>query len=619
MRLIRTRNRTQHTITLSMLVVIALAVSTLIPLTSLAGGADPSIFDAGSDNRLGLTFTPDGQTAYWVEWNGKWGSPATSRRTIYAAHREDGTWSQPKPAPFSQQYSDDFPFVSPDGSWLYFESERPVDNADEDPDADIWRYSLAEDNRLEHLSINSESAEFSPVVTSSGALYFASTRDGGFGQGDIYRAAPMGDGFAPAENLGPAINSHTGEWNLWVSADESELIFEASARPGNVSVSGDLYYSWQTPAGWTAAVPLAPLNTGGSDLAPRIHPDGHTLYYTTAELGGHARIVAADWEKLRARVRSAYAPTLLVANRSSHEVTFVDLATAEIVTRIPTGEGPHLLSNVSDGRVLVTGFGEFPQPHEEPVSLRPPFVESPNSRLTVIDTSNRTVLLDRTIEDCAKPHASWIVEQRAYVTCETEQRVLALDLRTGRTVDYFDTRQEGSHVLGFDSGSRTLAVANTGSGSLTLINIDNGDTRVVELASGSEGLLVTTDHIWVGNAWDGSVSVVDPRTATVVAQTESVCNFPISISQRLQERVWIACFGSAELVAINSDTFAIERRIKLDDQPLNLLLHPSLELAYVSLPRQNAIAEIDLNSGTELRRIDVGIEPDGLRWVAAEP
>jgi hypothetical protein len=35
---------------------------------------------------------------------------------------------------------------------------------------------------------------------------------------------------------------------------------------------------------------------------------------------------------------------------------------------------------------------------------------------------------------------------------------------------------------------------------------------------------------------------------------------------------------------------------------------------YVSLPRRNAIAEIDLDSGSELRRIDVGIEPDGLRW-----
>jgi len=56
------------------------------------------------------------------------------------------------------------------------------------------------------------------------------------------------------------------------------------------------------------------------------------------------------------------------------------------------------------------------------------------------------------------------------------------------------------------------------------------------------------------------------------------------------------------------------RRIKLAVQPLNLLLHPSLEVAYVSLPRMNAIAEIDLVSGAELRRIEVGIEPDGLRW-----
>ena len=619
MRLIRTRDRTQHIIMLSILVVIALVVSTLIPLTSLAGEPDPSIFDAGSENRFGLTFTPDGGTAYWVEWNGKWGSRKNPKSAIYTAHKENGTWSKPEPAPFSRQYSDDFPFVSPDGLWLYFVSERPVSNSDEDPDADIWRYSLAEDNRLEHLSINSESAEFSPVVTSTGALYFASTRDGGFGQGDIYRAAPMEDGFAPAENLGPAINSHTGEWNLWVSADESELIFEASSRPGNVSVSGDLYYSWRTPAGWTAAVPIEPLNTGRSDLAPRIHPDGQTLYYTTAEIGGHARIAVANWALLSTQLRTTYAPTLLVANRSSHELTFVDLASAEIVTRIPTGEGPHLLSNVSDGRVLATGFGEFPQPHEEPVSLRPPFVESPNSRLTVIDTSNRTVLLDRVIEDCAKPHASWIVEQRAYVTCETEQRVLSLDLETGQAVDYFDTRQEGSHVLGFDVGSRTLAVANTESGSLTLIDIDSGDTKVVKLAGGSEGLLVTAGQVWVGNAWDGSVSVVDSRTATVVTQTESVCDFPISLSQRRQERVWIACFGSAELVSINTGTFTVEHRIKLDDQPLNLLLHPRLDLAYVSLPRQNAIAEIDLNSGREVRRINVGIEPDGLRWAAEEP
>ena len=280
-----------------------LIIGALFALRAIAGAPDPSIFDAGAENRMGLTFTPDGKRAFWVEWDGAWGSKGT-QRVIYTAELRDETWSRPVPAPFSRHYSDDDPFVSPDGRWLYFVSERPVNADGEKPDADIWRYSLTEDGRLERLSINSEAAEYSPVITASGALYFASARDDGPGQGDIYRAAPTDDGFAPAEILGPAINSPTGEWNLWVSDDESELIFEASSRSTNVSVPGDLYYSWRTPAGWSAAVPIASLNSAGSELMPRLHPDGDTLYYTTAPLAGHARIETANWPELRLRLRS---------------------------------------------------------------------------------------------------------------------------------------------------------------------------------------------------------------------------------------------------------------------------------------------------------------------------
>jgi hypothetical protein len=203
---------------------------------------------------------------------------------------------------------------------------------------------------------------------------------------------------------------------------------------------------------------------------------------------------------------------LLVANRSSHEVTFVDLSRGEVVDRIATGEGPHLLSNVSDGRVLATGYGQFPRPHTEAVTSRPPFVESLNSRLTLIDVKNRTVLFDKAIEDCAKPHASWIVAQRGYVTCEEEQQVLAIDLKNGQTVGQFDTRQLGSHVLGYEPLSTTLAVSNTDSGSLTLIDIDSGETKIVDLPNGSEGSLVLSDRIWVGNAWEGSTSIVDIKS-----------------------------------------------------------------------------------------------------------
>jgi len=262
---------------------------------ALAGAEDLSTFDAGSENHLGLTFSPDGKTAYWVEWDGKWGSRVTTPRTIYLSIQEEGIWSPPVAAAFSGQYDYKDPFVSPDGAWLYFISDRPSDDSDEKANSNIWRYSLTEERPMEFLSVNTDAEEYSPFVTDSGALYFASDREGGYGQGDIYRADRLDDGFGPPALLGPNINGPFGEWNLWVAADESEMIFESSARPTNISIPGDLYYSPRTGDGWTEAVPIKRLNSGGSDLMPRLHPDGNMLYYTTAPLGGHARIVGVEW------------------------------------------------------------------------------------------------------------------------------------------------------------------------------------------------------------------------------------------------------------------------------------------------------------------------------------
>ena len=205
------------------------------------------------------------------------------------------------------------------------------------------------------------------------------------------------------------------------------------------------------------------------------------------------------------------------------------------------------------------------------------------------------------------------------MTCENENQVHVVDLDTLQTIDRLETRQEGSHVLAYEPLSRTLATSNVDSGSVTLIDIDQGDSTVVKLASGSEGSLAVDGRIWVANAIAGSVSVVDPAAGTVVEHIDSVCMFPISMSPGLHGQVWVACFASAELVAIDLGDFTIKRRLQLADQPLNLVTHPGLALAYVSFPRQNAIAEIDLAAGEELRRIEVGIEPDGLRWAPQEP
>lgn len=574
----------------------------------------PSFFDAGRENHLGLTFGPDYDTAFWVAWDGAWGNKHDSAQHIYTATRKQGTWSEPVLMPFSGPHSDSDPFVSPDGRWLYFVSERPSTEGGASTQGDIWRYGLQQEGPLERLPLSSDGTEYSPVVTQSGALYFASDRPGGKGRGDLYRAAAVNDGFAEPTALGSAFNLATGEWNLWVSADESEIVFEASSRSTNVAVPGDLYYSWKAGADWAAAISIDSINTAHSELMARLTPDGTTLLFTRAPIGGNARIEQTPWDRVRMEARANYAPLLLVANRSSHEVTWVDLAQGQIIGRVDTGHGPHLLSNVSAGRIVVSGFGEFPQPHREPVSKRPPFVTSHNSRVMMIDVSDQSVVWNVTLEACPTPHASWIVDELTFVTCESQKQVVKLASQTGEMLGTLNTQQPGSHVLSFEPASRTLAVSNTVSGSVTLFDLDKDASEIVKLDKGSEGALAVDNTLWIANALAGSVSVVDPITAGVLAQTSPICQFPISVGYQGAGKVWIACFASSELVSVDTDTYEVGERIPLPDQPLHVLLHPTRPLAYVSYPRANAVAEISLEAGEEVRRIPVGIEPDGLRW-----
>ena len=96
------------------------------------------------------------------------------------------------------------------------------------------------------------------------------------------------------------MNSPTGEWNVWVDPGETVLLFEASSRLTNVAAPGDLYVSVRDGSSWGPSVPLAGINTEGSDLMPRIFGSPPRLVWGSAPIGGQADLFEADWAALRA-------------------------------------------------------------------------------------------------------------------------------------------------------------------------------------------------------------------------------------------------------------------------------------------------------------------------------
>ena len=147
---------------------------------------------------------------------------------IYYAENVNGEWVDIKPVPFNDhQYSNSHPALSPDGSTLYFTSDRPGGTGQ----ADIYKVSISKDGSFGTpinigATINTEGREGFPFVDSNGTLYFSSDAHLGMGGLDVFAAEPQGDGFGTPKNLGLGVNS---------SADDFAFTYNPATEEGYVS------------------------------------------------------------------------------------------------------------------------------------------------------------------------------------------------------------------------------------------------------------------------------------------------------------------------------------------------------------------------------------------------
>ena len=116
---------------------------------------------------------------------------------------------------------------------------------------------------------------------------------------DLYKAVRGSDDqpWQEVQSLGESVNDPAWDSQPCLSLDGKELFF-ASRRNGN----SDLYHCYRNESGqWSEPVNLGPvINTEGREMAPFIHPDGKTLYFssdTHTGMGGYDLFVSRRNEK----------------------------------------------------------------------------------------------------------------------------------------------------------------------------------------------------------------------------------------------------------------------------------------------------------------------------------
>jgi Tol biopolymer transport system component len=232
------------------------------------------------DDEFGGSLSPDGKTIYYDVT-----VPPHYLYVICQSRLVDGKWQKPEVMPFSGQYRDSDPVLTPDGNTLLFASDRPRNGVSSERFY-IWAAKKTANGWSEPQvlegSINSAGSQVFASMANNGNIYF--TTDRKTGQFDIYRSRLVNGKYQEAEDLGSPVNEE-GVWSLeaLIAPDESYLLIGSFGRQPGFGNS-DLYISYNQNGVWTKPKNLGPVvNTAAREYSPRISPDGKWLIYTSEQ------------------------------------------------------------------------------------------------------------------------------------------------------------------------------------------------------------------------------------------------------------------------------------------------------------------------------------------------
>jgi YVTN family beta-propeller protein len=140
---------------------------------------------------------------------------------------------------------------------------------------------------------------------------------------------------------------------------------------------------------------------------------------------------------------------------------------------------------------------------------------------------------------------------------------------------------------------------------------------VIKVGNGPEGFDVSSDgkEIWVANAQDGTMSIIDSAgknvTQTLQANVRGANRLKFTLDGK---RVLISTLGGPDVAVFEAATRAEVKRIPVGHGAAGILMQPDGSRAYVACTPDDYVAIIDLKTLEVTGKIHAGKQPDGLAW-----
>ncbi|MFP5080230.1 OmpA family protein [Pedobacter sp. JCM 36344] len=244
----------------------------------------PKINSAGRDYFPSLT--ADGNTLIFSR-------SINENEDFYISQRIDGNWIDPKGLSEkinTSNFNEGAQSISPDGSYLFFTGcGRPdgfgrCDIYLSHKEGNDWGIPFNLGNKVNSIYWDSQ-----PAISPDGStLYFVSNRPGGYGSYDIWKSTLQNDGYwSIAVNLGPKINTPYDEHTPFLHPDGRTLYFSSDGWPG--MGNKDIFLSRMDGSGsWTTPENLGyPINTFNEETGLIVSLDGTQGLFSSDLKGGY--------------------------------------------------------------------------------------------------------------------------------------------------------------------------------------------------------------------------------------------------------------------------------------------------------------------------------------------
>jgi YVTN family beta-propeller protein len=322
--------------------------------------------------------------------------------------------------------------------------------------------------------------------------------------------------------------------------------------------------------------------------------------------------------------QSTPSPALLVLSKTDHTLAIVDPATLNVVAKVPVGDDPHEVIASADGSTAYVsnyGFGAF-------------------HTLAVIDLIHPAALPSIDLGPLRGPHGLAFVDGKLWFTAEAAKVIGSFDPASAKIDWIMGTGQNRTHMLYVFPGARRIVTTNVNSTTVTILDKTDGpagaplappagtrrlpgppggdwNETVIPVGRGSEGFDVSPDgkEVWVANAWDGTISVIDLGArkviATLNAQVPSANRIKFTPDGRL---AFVSMLNGPDVVILDTTTRKVIQHLPVGHGASGILMQPDGARAYVSCGPDDSVAVIDLKTLKVVGRIHPGGNPDGLAW-----